>query len=150
MRHGEATKKRVIYRQRVKDGLCVQCGKVPPREGKRACAECAKSQSKRESKYQKRINTALMYLRVCIHCKEREVMQGRRVCGVCIEIQIEQQRIRRNRWKDAGLCQRCGSERDREDRAYCTACRTAHNRHGAKSKERARKQKRIVSHPEAA
>lgn len=129
-------KKRSKYAWRRANNLCTGCGENPPRVGRLTCKPCAAAHSARNKRSQQRIVAGLRGLHICLHCRDREAMPGRQVCGACIEIQIDRQRERRNRWRLAGLCQRCGRDRDRKDRAYCARCRRANNRWGKRYQQR--------------
>jgi len=140
----QRARKRAQYRLRKALGQCVGCG-GDPRPDMTTCASCGAKQAERNRKYQHRIIPAFRKLRVCLHCHLNIPVHGQQVCGVCAEAQADRQAKRRAERKRNGLCPVCGNARDRQDRALCTPCRLASNRHSAQSKARLRRHGRYAA-----
>jgi hypothetical protein len=154
----DKARKRALYARRKAAGLCASCGCVLLPEWDRLCPEChartlaslAKygktKRGKRRSKRWRKKRRAL--LRDELNRKEREWRTGRKVLGLCerckavaddgnycarhAEVARAAARRHANQkhaaWKEAGLCVRCGRERDRAS-SVCSRCRAYGNRH---------------------
>jgi hypothetical protein len=72
---------RARYNQRIRDGLCTNCGIRPSREGKRACQHCADA-SKRANKKTRadRVSSGL-----CSRCGKEPRFFGTVFCEACRE-----------------------------------------------------------------
>ena len=58
---------------------------------------------------------------ICVICFH--AIPIRHICGACLEAISERQQRRRDRWREAGLCSRCGHERDDQSKVTCGVCR---------------------------
>ena len=119
-------------------GLCIDCGKVPPRSNRTTCGPCGNRAAKKSQVYKKRIVGIMRKLGVCIQCLVNESVHGRKLCARCIEERIERQKERRSERRTSGRCPQCGGQPD-PGYVTCTACRTMQNRLSAASKARLRK-----------
>lgn len=95
-KQAEATKRWKEKKRR--DGLCEQCGKVPPwRPESTVCRECADKFKKRQEKRdRKRIADGL-----CTRCFVNPVESGKTNCEVCIQKAVEFNRQQRREAKIA-------------------------------------------------
>lgn len=95
-------------------GLCIFCGKVPPREGKRTCCEC----SERSRKYNKARAAKRIALGKCSKCGRKNLVTKRH-CRACAKKHQESARknylIMRDRVFEAygGYCCACCGEKER-------------------------------------
>lgn len=139
------------YQNRKEKGLCVQCGKKPPIEGKVMCAECAEQ----KKVYQRETREWRRNLGFCSRCGKNRIFGDEKECPECTAMMYEinqRNRERRNitamdyyrkdikRLKEQGLCRGCRTRKVAEGHTYCPTC-LAKKRE--KSKERRRKQDKI-------
>ena len=81
--------KRQRKERRKAEGLCVECGKRPPKEGRIRCAICLHKHSERMKLYHRakghKPRELLMAHDVCYICG-REPLPGKRVCAVHMDM----------------------------------------------------------------
>ena len=118
-------------------GLCLGCGKVPPRPGHRLCADCAQKATARAMRRFNRRKAPCVALGICTRCGTRQSMPGVQICGLCSERGTSYKASLRAHYQAEGRCACCGHERDREDRALCATCRQARRSTKARHKDAA-------------
>lgn len=107
-----------VYKYRVENGLCGQCGKVPPSDGKKDCSTCREYQATARAKraksgYFKEYGQEFRVKRnaegKCYHCNQQAI-EGKKSCSNCIAVQKK----RRDSYKEicfekyGGKCSCCG------------------------------------------
>ena len=128
-----AIRAKYMRAQRKARGLCSSCGQRPPAPGYKQCEIC---KQKRADKIQSFIEAGL-----CRSCGKKEPVPGLKYCIDCLEYyysrerkppseeqkrrQAEQKKARRESFRAAGLCTRCGKRKPIEGKAECLECRTA-------------------------
>ena len=108
---------RNAYYRLKQQGLCVQCGDQPPREGRTRCQPCADYNAIADT--QRREERAREGK--CVRCAQRST-PGNRYCEPCMDGVRERSRRRLQMSRAKGLCYDCGEPCDREG-IYCRACR---------------------------
>jgi hypothetical protein len=84
-----------LYVKRIENGKCVSCGKVPPKEGRRRCGDCAQ-----RYKGGATAETASKWRRVqvasgrCSKCGKQPHARNRKLCKVCLADSLERMRAR--------------------------------------------------------
>ena len=61
--------------------------------------------------------------KVCGSCLKRRPVPGLTYCKRCRRMRSAQAREKRAAWKAAGLCSKCGAERDDPKYLQCSPCR---------------------------
>lgn len=135
---------------RLKDaGLCVRCGKVPPKDGRVMCAECAQKnrEAARANQYQRMREYDGMRKRyakhreagICVRCGKAPAAENRALCPECLIYMREYERKRNEKLRAQHVCVRCGAETD--GRSQCDGCREwlrAYNREGQRRRRNER------------
>jgi len=121
------------YKNRKEKGVCVRCGKKPPREGKVMCYECAK----KAKIYRQETRKFLLGLGLCPRCGKNKLFGDEKECLECRAMMYEinrKSRDRRNitamdyyrkdikRLKEQGLCRSCRKRKVAEGHTYCSIC----------------------------
>lgn len=127
------------YQNRKEKGLCVICGKVPAREGRVACKQCAKKQED----YQRKTREFRRNLGFCSRCGKNKLFGKEKECPECVAMMYEsnrKSRERRNvaamdyykkdiaRLKEQGLCRSCRKRRVAYGHTYCENCLVKHRK----------------------
>lgn len=111
-----STERQRVRRQRLKEqGLCTQCGKVPPREDRTTCETCGNKLSKAMSKWQKKAKKERQGKGLC-SCG-RPAPQGKKTCEEC----NEKNKAWYYRRKELGLCSYCGND-IKDGTTRCNEC----------------------------
>ena len=119
------------------NGICVSCGKREAVSGKTLCPECAEWNAERAKQRREYWRT----VRHCTRCGRNEPFEAKHECEECLMKQQEktwewsasqkasyaegqQQRAaaRRQKRAAAGLCTRCGCEKESKDKLLCEKC----------------------------
>ena len=100
------------HAQRIAQGTCTRCGKLPPDPGLKVCARCAeKSRAADKARRDKAKAHGMLYRgRDPERCRRADRAGDRR---------------RRRARLDAGLCTSCGLRRPEDNRSVCEPCREA-------------------------
>ena len=120
--------------QRLKEKLCVDCGKHPAVPDRQRCEDCGQAASKRNVARLQRYKGPRLALKLCIRCGNI-AMPGRQKCGVCSEQSAVYKKNLRDRYRAEGKCSRCGHEKDQPELAMCRDCRTWHSARDRKRKK---------------
>jgi 5-methylcytosine-specific restriction endonuclease McrA len=90
-------------RRRIEQGLCITCGKVPPRRDSLTCVECADIKARRQAERvaQRRNN------RQCTACGQ-PLADSRVKCAACRERDKGYQSVRQGKHLSSGFCVQCG------------------------------------------
>lgn len=108
----------------IAEGLCYECGKVPPIPGRKRCENCVeRSNQNRVYKMQHGICSwcglaCLPGKRLCAECRLKATEWGR---AHKREYSKKYDKERRDKRKAAGLCPRCGKPAEK-GRVNCAAC----------------------------
>lgn len=131
-------------------GLCIQCGKRPPREERSLCADCAEKQKI----YQRETRAYFRSLGLCPRCGKNKLFGDEKECPECTAMMYEinkKSRERRNisamdyyrkdikRLKEQGLCRGCRKAKVAEGHTYCLIC-LAKKREKAKERRQKNRQ----------
>lgn len=126
--------KRIQYRGKRENNLCVTCGRVPPEKGKSQCRECLdiSARKKREERHMRK------EMGICVACGKERAYDGETLCLSCkmhqreteskkpkTEEQKQKQSIEDkekyyNR-KSLGVCVNCG-KRPKQHGLLCERC----------------------------
>jgi hypothetical protein len=110
------TEKQRSRRQSLKEqGLCVHCGKIPPRNGLTTCEKCGKKLTASVSKWQKKAKKERQGKGLCSCGKP--AIEGKKTCRHCNKRNLSYYYKR----KELGLCQYCGNEA-KEGMTRCDKC----------------------------
>lgn len=126
-----------VYRRRKQNGICTQCGKKPPVEGKTMCAECAEQRRI----YQRETRKFLLQFELCPKCGKNKLFGDEKNCPECRaafanrqmkyreknqEEYNEKQRIEHRaiygKRKEQGICVRCGKRKPKNGYSTCEIC----------------------------
>ena len=120
--------KKELYRSRKEKGLCVKCGKVPPRENKVMCAECAE----KERKYENETRAFCRSVGICPVCQKNKLFGDERNCPECraknYARNLKQPKTIRRinttyyKRKKLGLCVKCGDKPPEYNKTMCKRC----------------------------
>lgn len=120
--------KKELYRSRKAKGLCVKCGKVPPRENRVMCAECAE----KERKYENESRAFCRSVGICPVCQKNKLFGDERNCPECraknYARNLNKPNIVRHintthyKRKTEGLCIKCGERPPVFGRVSCSYC----------------------------
>ena len=127
--------------RKAKAGICVRCSK-PASEGKTLCKECAE----RNHAVMRRVYAEKRERRICARCGRRTAFRNHAYCDECLEINAERQREyrkgkseeflkeiqiknnasdkkRRQRFREQGICTKCGKRKATVGYRTCYDCR---------------------------
>ena len=142
---------------RIKNGICVRCGK-PNSNGKSVCDECTAKRKEESKKYR----TQRAELGMCIQCGARKTAPGKKRCEFCLANQAEfstrkfenlseeeknsvrkkrnsQEKIRKEKARESGLCVKCHKRKPSRGHSTCTECRVAYRKASKKWRENNKK-----------
>ena len=131
--------KRKLYADRIAAGICVQCGLVLARPGKRKCQTCADKLNAWKRAHDARIRTAEYKLGLCPKCHDNERVPNEYYCTHCAEARAELKRLWRLKRIDSGMCAKCGKVPPLEGKKACADCCAKYN----KANRAAAKKKRL-------
>ena len=130
-------KENTTYSRRLAKGLCGQCGKRPPREGKTQCKECAEKDKKKYREDREFFKT----LRLCPKCGKNKLFGSEKTCPECLAYaekinakhaiktagskeaynkQVYQKA--RQRYDEQNLCVMCKIRQRAEGHIHCEEC----------------------------
>lgn len=120
--------KKELYRSRKEKGLCVKCGKVPPRQNRVMCAECGE----KERRYENETRAFCRSVGICPVCQKNKLYGNERNCVECraknYARNLNQPKVVRHintthyKRKAEGLCVKCGERPPENDRVMCSRC----------------------------
>lgn len=146
----DAIRNRKRYYERKAAGLCVDCGKRPPTDGKVTCTECREKRRERSHseqykehrrEYVQKTRDLWQSLHCCRICGKQDArtMIGKHACFDCLEENRERyrKRVERNEFcrkydmdrqrqkehAEKGLCTRCGKRPALNGFQLCPICR---------------------------
>lgn len=137
----------MTYERRKEQGLCVGCGKVPPRNGKIMCAECAEKQRV----YREDTRKFFKSIGICPRCGKNKLFGDEKTCPECLAYAYavnNKSKANRNfnskEWykkdiamlKSQGLCRSCRKEKIAIGHTYCPSCLIKHRERAAKYKNK--------------
>ena len=132
---------KTTYERRKSRGLCVNCGKINPVQGKVMCAECAGKQKN----YRRETRKFFQGIGLCPRCGKNKLFGDEKECPECTAMMYEinrRSRERRNitnmdyyrkdvaRLKEQGLCRGCRKRKAAEGHTYCSICLARHRERG--------------------
>lgn len=123
--YSDSAKRR--QQERKKSGLCIICGKRPPRPNRVMCQQCADNigQEKyveKKNMRRKKLVDSWIASGLCRTCG-KQVAPGRKFCKKHLESARERARINQNTNKKNGLCPYCGNP-PRPGFTLCENCRS--------------------------
>jgi hypothetical protein len=107
--HYDPMDRNALRRERIANGLCRDCGNVPPRTGRKICLNCHVARTERQSRRAAKLKASGQ----CVQCRALAV-EGKTLCQQCSDFAIESARHRRRENKLAvierfgGKCSECG------------------------------------------
>jgi len=104
-----------LYHQRKSEGICTDCGKVPPKPGYVRCHPCLTKRTDRSHDLEAK--------GICPHCRKQPVADGSKRCRKCLDKSAKQAQDRRQHRRDAGLCIMCGKGAVKPPYTICAPCR---------------------------
>ncbi len=114
------------YRQRVVDGVCTRCGKIPPRLPSKQCQGCLDKIKARDPKLASRNKKALREKRkeagMCVYCGELAI-SGKIACEQCHARSLKTSKKYRNKVLNSKLCIRCKVDVSYQSYKICQECR---------------------------
>ena len=132
--------KRQIYAEMASARVCVTCGLVAARPGKRKCPSCAETYNVWKRANDLRIRTAEHSLGLCPKCHDNERVPNEYYCAACAELMAERKRIWRQNRIAAGMCAKCGKVPPLENRKACADCTARANKSNRASAKKKRKE----------
>ena len=109
-RDRERGRQRRRHVQRVADGICTRCGKLPPESGLKMCRDCAEKRCAADRDRRAR-------------AREQGLLYAGRDPDRCRRADRARDRRQRRAWRDAGLCTSCGRRPPVAGRSVCEPCR---------------------------
>ena len=112
---------RNIAKKRIKQGLCVMCGKCPPVSRRKRCRQCLEakkldSKLNRAPLIQKRIKNGL-----CVSCGKPNPTSNKH-CSMCSEKYNMSSRLKDKQKIIDNLCTKCGKNPPQTNRNKCPLC----------------------------
>lgn len=119
--------RREIYRSRKAAGMCVQCGKWPPVEGKLSCDTCTTSHKVYAKTSGTKLRKARQAAGVCLDCGGSLGESPFVICLSCNEQEKTKSARLREAWrqkrKENNLCRGCGGPLENGPHVQCSLCR---------------------------
>lgn len=114
------------YRQRVIDGVCTGCGKVPPRLPSKQCQDCLDKQKARDPLAARTRKKLLRERRkaggLCVFCGSIAVV-GKIDCARCHALALNSSKKSKDKCRSLSLCTRCGKDVTYQKYRICQECR---------------------------
>lgn len=115
-------RKQKLKRQRIADGICVDCGKIKPKAGCKRCQDCldynkAHRNTENTAKRKKELKEERRDLGLCVHCGNQTP------CIKCSKAQKQYSKTKRKKRKANGLCTRCNKNNKYQRYSICQDCR---------------------------
>lgn len=148
-------KENTTYSRRLAKGLCGQCGKRPPREGKTQCKECA------ENRRQYQLENRAFYIKqgLCPKCGKNRLFGDEKNCpeclarnekvniayrirksGSCEEFNKQYYQETKKRLAEQNLCVMCKKNKRANGHVHCEECL---EKRRIKGREIRKKQKKV-------
>ena len=120
--------KKILYRQRVADGICTKCGKNDSRQNRKTCQDCAdyealcRNKDKDASRKQK---VAIFRKKngICTTCGTNKKKKSSNLCESCSKKASQSNRRLRESRKSDKICIRCGGRPTYARYKICQECR---------------------------
>lgn len=132
-------------------GLCVRCGKVPPKDGRVLCAQCAQKNKERarsnyflrmrECNWQNKRYAERKEKGICVRCGKAPAEDMRALCTECLAYTREYQRKRNAKLRAQHICVRCGAETDGS--GICDECKAWMHEYNQKAHRRRRNERNL-------
>ena len=120
-------KAKMIYDERKIKGLCVACGEKNDTPERVYCSFCAKKREMARKRYKNACDYHDCLTCPYPYCKSNEKLENKRYKKALENIRKTFPETNR-KWKEAGLCERCGGEIEPEMKGHtCRKCRDKQN-----------------------
>lgn len=129
------------YYERKSKGICVRCGKVPARDGKCMCQDCAD----KSRKYTEESRSFYKAQGICPRCGKNKLFDKEKSCPECLAKAVERtlksdakridkvKKYRQEYWKrrkkeliEKNICTSCLTRQRAEGHVYCSICLVKH------------------------